>query len=316
MSGGMPYHLEKGALRLLEQHVNCGREGMGRILRTLREADGTRDWVLGLLPDFEDQRGLLPLRHSTGREFLHHFTEHWLGKVNASQPGGEWSRRDGEGRIGYWTAYTGDVEQIVRKALVWALELALGLERGAPPETRDEAGEPDPVELFWMCPVNWVEAWVVRRPVGEPERGRGLVTLCFITPAHAGSDIAEGPVAHALTAATTAHAHAVPSIEDDYEQLDVPWPFADVMPDRPRVKATDRQHATWVVTHREHRPVAAPPAVDDSTAPSAFGDWDAPRLNVYEGVGEVVIVSPSMAAGGVTHDGGLPPPLAIQEARP
>ena len=37
--------------------------------------------------------------------------------------------------------------------------------------------------------------------------------------------------------------------------------------------------------------------------PSDFSDWGIPQLNIYRGDGDVVIVAPSMPAGGVTYDG-------------
>jgi hypothetical protein len=304
MSGGMPYHWEKGVVNLLlEQQFNRGRAELSGILRTLLDATGAENWVLGVLPEFEEA-DLEAARHQTGRQALEHFCEHWLG-MDSSAGDGSWTpRRQPGDRTGYWVSYTGNVEQIVRKTLIWAFELALGLERGEPPETYRRTDPPHRIELFNVCPFPWFEGWVVRRPVDAS--GRGLISICWLTPSHVGSVVAESPVAHQPSAAATAFEHAVPSFEDDYELLDCPWDHPRIS-DRPRVKAADRQFATWVVTHRTHQPTTSPLRVDDSTMASGFGEWTLPRTTTYEGVEDIVIVAPSLAAGGITHDGIWPP---------
>jgi hypothetical protein len=73
----------------------------------------------------------------------------------------------------------------------------------------------------------------------------------------------------------------------------------------------------WVVTHREHvivgEPEAAPDQSDDAARRARqintasgrpLGEhFEIPQLAEYVGTGDIVVVSPSMAAGGVTHDG-------------
>ena len=81
-----------------------------------------------------------------------------------------------------------------------------------------------------------------------------------------------------------------------------PHPVAD----RPRVPAQQRDYAMWVVTHEENNPVLPDdPAEANTTVPSGLYEWAVPQLATYRGEGEVVIVSPSMAAGGIKHDGGI-----------
>ena len=317
MSGSMPYHWEKGVLNLLLEKSLNGRAGppeasrreeMGRILDALREPSHPPNWVLGVLPQFERDTSMAPIRHAaTGRAVLDHFAEHWLG-MDFDRDLDRWVPGARSDRTGWWLAYKGDVSEIVRQALIFALELALGLGHGAALTTGPDA-DPHVIELFDVCTFPWFEAWVVHRPTGGDQPGRKLISVCFLTPSHVGSQVAKQPIATEASAAAGADQRAVPSFEDDYDELLNPYwardlPLAD---HRPRKKATERSYATWVVTHRRHQP-AEPLTIGDTARPSAFGDWSPPRMNVWEGVDDVVIVSPSLAAGGVTHDGELPPP--------
>lgn len=299
----MPYHCEKGVVNLLlEQQFNQGREKLVRLLGILRDGRNGTNWVLGVLPEFE--RMNLGVRHSNGLEQLTHFCEHWLG-MDVGGPAGTWARREQTaGRTGWWIGYTGDVDVIVRETLIWAFELALGLE---PDQAITSAGPPPHrIELFNICTFPWFEGWVLRRPVSTDvadDDGPALVTVCWLTPAHVGSGVADSPVAHEQSAASNAFTHAVPSFDEDYQLLGSAHPLA---PDLPRASPGERRWATWVVTHRTHRPSTAHPPIDDSTAPSPFGSWSMPRAVTYEGVDDVVVVAPSLAAGGVPWDGQYP----------
>ena len=97
----------------------------------------------------------------------------------------------------------------------------------------------------------------------------------------------------------------MPSWQDDYERM---WP----KPSWPANKApvpVDRQHAMWVVTHALH--TSANPSVfaGNATKGTGFSQLGIPQLAIYKGapdvhgLGEVVVVSPSMPSGGVTSDG-------------
>jgi hypothetical protein len=59
----------------------------------------------------------------------------------------------------------------------------------------------------------------------------------------------------------------------------------------------------WVVTHRNHVTTGSPAVTTDMTTFGDFWDWGIAQLSVYEGQDPVVVVSPSLAAGGVKHDG-------------
>jgi hypothetical protein len=214
---------------------------------------------------------------------------------------------------GYWIGYRGDVHQIVRRALMWAMEVSLAT-RGEAPEEIGRA--PWPIELFWKCPAPWFEAWVVSRrnpeSVAEGE-DRGLVTVVLVSPSHRGAIVADSPIATSEVASPPGSPHPVPSTQDDYELLDGIHP----RPGRPRVNALNRQNATWVVSQRQHQIAGVVPdgpqtlslaiidraRQENTIGPWPFAEWAIPQFAVWEGTGEVVVVAPSMPAGGVKHDG-------------
>jgi hypothetical protein len=296
----MPYHLEKGAtLRILELHLNRNRAEMRHILGRLRASQGVSapagtagiDWILddpetGGVPSWWthaaiQQRDLV----TGGRAIRDRLIEKWLGWSRAT---GNWKPPDpAQPTTGYWIGYRGDVEGIIRRALTWTLELALGLEPGA-----EGTGRPTPwtIELFWKCPSPWFEAWVVPRPAQR------LVTLTFVTPSHKGSNVSETPLAVSATTMVDGVSHPVPSTEPDYAELG---------PTNPPGTST-RQHAMWVVTHADHNADTSRPPITTNTAESAdLAEWGIPQLNIYVGTSPVVVVSPSMEAGGVRQDGSV-----------
>jgi hypothetical protein len=203
--------------------------------------------------------------------------------------GGDRAEPSLPGSIGYWIGYRGDVAEIIRNSLCWAVELALGI-----PHRSDKTGRrhPWPIELFWTCPCPWFESWVVVRP--------NSVTVVFMTPSHQGSNVSETPVATSATTRPHDPGHPIPSYEDDYQRLGA----ANALPRRPRVAAHTREFATWVVTHKDHKIAKGSPIVTTNTAVLAdFAEWGIPQLCPYQGVGGITIVSPSFPAGGVHHDG-------------
>jgi hypothetical protein len=298
MGDGMPYQLEKGPLlRVFEAALDRDRPGLEALLARLRESERTNtpDWIMDSEawqhPAFA--RGPQPPIAVRDRVL----TE-WFGLTAAGEPP---AKDPPSGTTGYWTGYRGDVHKIVVTAVRWAVELALAV--GSDEKTAADA-EPWPIELFWKCPAPWFEAWVVSRRSGASKHG--LVTVVFVTPSHRGATVAQSPIAHSQMTMPPGAAHPVPSLQDDYEQIGHAHPTEG----RPRVPAQQRDFATWVVTH-EHNDLVEPPgpggaggAEGKSTAdPRDLFDWEVPQLAVYEGAGDVVIVSPSMAAGGIKHDG-------------
>jgi hypothetical protein len=292
MSGGMPYHLEKGpVLTLLETYVNKPEPGKRKVLSTLRQAESSAPaspkWVLDALPDLWGDPAFIKVPGITD-----HIIEHWFG---LEKQGTQWvAPSPSKPTTGEWLDYKGDVHTIVRRTLRWALEVSLGLMPG------DEGpGRPDPapIELFWLCGLQWFEGWVVQRPTGN---GGRTVTVIFVTPTHLGAEVAKSPIAHVAKTMNGASAHAVPSKENDYEVVTFP-PEPAVAPPPPRPLAVARPYGTWLVTHGNH---VTPNELKNNTAQSMMGGMtDPPTLAEYIGVDPVVVLSPSVPAGGVPYNG-------------
>lgn len=304
MSGGMPYQLEKGpVLRVVEQHLNGTRAEMRAVLDRLRaseEAERTTpglhdvswvDAVPGLWDDPAFDR-----RPPDQPPPEDHIKRDWFGYRKVD---GAWVWQDTVD-TGFWLGYRGKPDRIVRAALRWAHELALGV-----PPDGDGPGRDKPwqIELFWKCMSQWFETWVVHRPVGPT----GLVSVFLLTPSHRGSNIAESPIAGSPTTLAAGAGHPVPSTQDDYQILVGADP-GDPKPLHP-VEAIERRYGTWVVTHRQHRTAEVVPVANltatNNVGPTDFRDWGIPQFCRYEGKGDIVVVSPSMAAGGMKHDGSV-----------
>jgi hypothetical protein len=115
--------------------------------------------------------------------------------------------------------------------------------------------------------------------------------------------VAESPVAHSATTFPPGVTHAIPSWQDDYEVLGEPHPDPQDFPGRPEVPAVDRQFSTWIVTHRDHVTAGSIDVTTNTAGAADFADWGVPQVSIYAGQGDIVIVSPSVAAGGVPADG-------------
>lgn len=167
---GMPFHLEKGhALMALEDLLNDASHHavVARVFDGLR--DGT---ALGEV--FADALADAPtLDHyfgHAGTDGLGAFVRgSWFGQATAGGP------------TPYWLDYEGDVDGIVREALLFAMERAWSVDRGQPlPATiADRRG----IELVWHCAQRWFDAWITW------QSAEGPVTVLFATPPHTGGDI-------------------------------------------------------------------------------------------------------------------------------
>jgi hypothetical protein len=315
MGDGMPYHLEKGPLlRIFEGHLNGDRAKLEAALGAFEtaETDDSVDWLFAGAPELWNDpafgTGDPGDRRPTADQMRRRLLTEWFGYEE--DPAGKWGpKQPPDPTTGYWIGYRGDVHRIVRTAMKWALKLALGT--GS--DDRSRQPQPWPIELFWKCPAPWFEAWVVSRRV--PRTDMGLVTVFLVSPSHEGASVAESPIAHSPMATPPGGGHPVPSTEDDYELLgEHPHPI----PGRPRVKnPVDRDFATWVVTHRQHRifghvgrgtGARGNGSVEHdrekyTAGPRELSDLTIPQLARWEGRDEIVVVAPSMAAGGVKHDG-------------
>jgi len=304
MSGGMPYQIEKGAgLRLIENYINAPRPEMRGMLQVLRDSDQADDlnWITTGLPQLWADRVFTRGPLGSGTAVLEHILRDWFGYTHV---GSDWVKDPSASDTGFWIAYRGDVDKIVRRALRWAFEIALGL-----PPGDDGPGRRRPwqIELFWKCLAPWFETWVVHRPIQHTSTG--LVSVFFVTPTHQGANIAESPIATSPQSRVADLANPVPSTQDDYEELGQPHPD----PTRPRVPAIQRSYGTWVVTHRRHESSQELEVTNNARATDFAGvvdaadfvDWGIPQLSRYLGHEDIVIVSPSSAAGGVKYDGGI-----------
>jgi hypothetical protein len=283
--------------------VNADRAGMlarHQILATSEQNDSL-DWILTGVPALW-QDPAFARGPQTGDQMRRRLVTEWFGYQETAP--GVWQQPQPPPRTtGYWIGYRGDVHRIVRRAVLWAIELSLGGDSN----TTARPGAPWPIEFFWKCPAPWFEAWVVSRCV--PATTTGLVTVVLVSPSHRGAVVSKTPIAHSAVATPTGASHPVPSFQADYEVVGSPHPTGAPPPG----PANRRDHAMWVVTHERHAIAngagpgqAAGRAREENTAgPRPFTDWSIPQLAVYEGSGNIVIVSPSLAAGGVKHDGSV-----------
>jgi hypothetical protein len=328
MGDGMPYQLEKGALlRIFEKHLNGDRAKLELILDVLRDSErrDSADWVVSALPALWSDSDFRPTGDWSGEAKRADLLEEWFGYEEVSpgtwQPAQPKPGDAPKATTGYWIGYRGDVATIVRRTLLWAVELALqvGSDRA------EQHPEPWPIELYWKCPENWFEGWVLSRRI--PTTDAGLVTVIFVTPGHTGGEVATSPVATSAKANIKPR-RAVPSWQVDYELLTFDRPLPERFPvsakyhaagveAKPRREARERDHAMWVVTHREHVILGEDDArleqegdlerrarQTNTASARPLGEFfEIPQLAEYAGTGDVVVVSPSMAAGGVTHDG-------------
>lgn len=302
MSGGMPYHVEKGPLqRLLETYLNGDRATITARRDKLARSVGSPSWLTqGIFKHLD--KAPLARANQTKDDLYRHLMQHWFGFVEhpagAAAPA-NWYRQDVQrpGYVapttGFWIAYSGNVAEIMRQGFQWAMDVALAL-----PPTKRHKPPPPPlrIEILWNCPSPWFELWVMRRPFDLATADEAIVTVLMTTPPQEGASVATSPVA--IGPSTRGFAYPVPSWEEDYESLTEPWP-PGAAAHRPRPAAAVRPHAMWVVTHRHHQPVGA--------GITGMPMWaiTLPLGAVYQGLGDVVVVAPSSAAGGVKFDGSV-----------
>ena len=299
MGKGMPVHLEKGpTLALFEAHLNRSNlpptRKRRRLLDELRrpsepDSDEPYPWLASGFVSLLSKTDVGVMANGnavTGAAVQEDLETNWFGHIApAVAGGGPAPLVPLPGSIGYWIAYSGDVAEIVRKAVCWAVELSLGL---PPNGTANGRLLPRRIELFWTCPSPWFESWVVVRP--------GTISVVFMTPSHQGSNVSETPIAHSPTTRPAGSTHPVPSTEPDYEVLGKYTAAVRVAPQR-------RAFATWVVSHEQHQLNGDLDVAAYSSVLADLAEWDIPRLGVFQGSGPIEVVSPSFPAGGVTYNG-------------
>lgn len=289
----MPYHLTKGPwISILESAAN-DQNRRPQLLADLRNPNVRLvDIAVTNQQDAANFDAFGPLAQR--------LNSNWFGFDAAGNPQAPFDAANPE-RTGYWVDYHGNTERILRTALLRSLEVAMGLDHGA------SAGESDrtwPIEVFWTCPRGWFECWVTWRQHDPAQTDGGQVTLLICTPAD--------------TVNVVRPRFVEPLNPENGEQ--------HVNPTSP-----DRRQGMWLVAHSDHRshlvqwidPSTTPPAAittravvdalnsiystdvkvgyDDAIAPDP---WPIPSPStLWEGIGDVVVVSPPEIDGGVRSTG-------------
>ena len=165
---------------------------------------------------------------------------------------------------GFWQAWHGDCEGVLRLTLIHALEVSLGIPHTQPAAAN--ATQHWPIELFWRCPIPWFEGWVTwraRQRTVRPGHGPPLDTQPR-PPAEEHSPAVQNP------------------------------PDPDYAEDPP---AAVGPQGSWVVSQRYHRP-----RVIVLSLPSPVGQGTFPTLALaYNSEGAPVTVSPAEWEGGVLN---------------
>ncbi len=326
MGDNMPYMLEKGGtLRLMERYLNKGgRKERLAYLAVVRQSEKHDDakWFVGgpnglwQEPLFEATPVPQGAPKWSGTKECDRLVRRWFGgQVDAAGHLAPLPAAKKPSTTGFWIAYEGDVHRIMRRSIRWALELSLGLGPDDPlyvPDERDPDGidqrpagraSPWPVELFWKCLAPWFEAWVVHRPTGGVDRG--IVSVLLMTPTHEGANLAESPLAVGQNV-QQGNGVGAPNNSPDYQVLGFDGAPGVVHATVAAVPPATRAYGTWVVTHT--RQMKKPdPVIVNSAHDRDLADWGIAQLACYRGDGDIVVVSPSMAAGGVKHDGRVGP---------
>jgi hypothetical protein len=266
----MPYHLETGPTwSVIESVANRDQAGMLDLLRHLR-----------LGTPLVDLAGMVSVTLDAGKypPFAAR-VEHINGEVFGMKQDPKtkkWSKQPFDPKnpqpTGYWVGYAGDVEAILRAALIRAAEVSLGL-------AHDEDPGHYPPPRFWpvrvtlTCVFNWYEAWITWSRGASPHGHHdddtcGEVHLHLLTPGH-GDVVLTSP-------------KSPPQPGGSFYELE-PQRCAGPM-------------GQWIVTYEDHKQVPYTP----TSAPSTSGNMPLPPVgSLYFGDGKIVTVQPSEAAGGV-----------------
>ena len=262
---GMPYFFETGpTFEVLEDFANSSTNRLVDALIRLKAGESLPD--IGALDSKTLDR---PGDTKTTR--IAHVNQDWFGKTQ--DKAGKWvaqAKFDPKAAVttGYWRAWYGDAEGIVRMTLIRAAEVALGLRPDQPIERATVPPRHWPITFIWKCSQSWFEGWVAWQ--SRPGSG-GHVTVIFATPAN-GHPVLTSPLA--------------PPQRSLPEYVEPP-------------SSTVGERGQWVITHASH--VAHH---DITSRPTESGRWVYPNFGrVYEGTGDIVTVAPSEADGGVLSSG-------------
>src|SRR5262249_12672096 len=102
------------------------------------------------LPDCLQNAGAQPA-------VVKHFAVHWLGYDPATMAPQAAFDPANPDPTGWWTAWYGDAERVLRKTMTQAIEVALGLDAGDPPDTATRCWR---MMFTWTCGAPMLQGWV------------------------------------------------------------------------------------------------------------------------------------------------------------
>ena len=215
--------------------------------------------------------------HMTPDERVAHMNEEWFGMKYTA---GHWEPQPDHFPTGWWTDYQGDVEGILREAMIRAIEVSLGLPRTAGGE-KPEGFSPSrqwPIDLYWICQGPWFQCWVLWRQ-SDNTAAEGHVTVLITTPAAEGFPL------------TTKITRPVDPNDPPYTSQEYASP--------PPPGARLNRRGMWVIGHEDYEK-----RVVCSSDPSELRDIVWPRVEWRPTNRDVVVcVAPAEWEGGVLHDG-------------
>ena len=251
----MPYVMDSGPyLSVLEDRLNDPTR-RGPILTDLRSGEALST-IAGL--DSTNLDG----DHKLPDERVAILNRYWFGMDLVA---GAWVKQPNTFPTGFWQGYQGDPEEILRKALIRAIEVSLGIDHGTDPggSTRDW-----PIEVTWVCQGPFFQCWVSWM---EAASGGGHVSLTITTPAANGL-----PVNPKITRTSVKPEYASP----------------------PATNAWTAPRGMWVLGHADYTP-----SVQFSIIGSPIGLIFEPKLQWSRKNTAVVCVAPAEWEGGVLAAG-------------
>jgi hypothetical protein len=289
----MPYHLEKGGLMAVfdDMSANASTKELCTCL------DGLRN---GLPIEQVGPFGATALGTGSGWpvSVVEHLNRDWFGYVpGASATDPDWIPDPANPPdTGWWVNYRGNVEKIVRRTMVHALEVSLGVPSWDSPAGGSHvaavATRRWPISYLVKCSQAFFEGWI------SWTNTPGAVTVVFATPADRGIVWADPPIdrSRLRSGPLDPYLFQPPGKPPAWYPVEAP-PLTD-------------NHGMVVVTHRDHDVELSTQFVEETLAdvltiltrgtlpqdiplPEWGGRWRADDLD------EVVCVSPAIRHGGL-----------------
>lgn len=184
--------------------------------------------------------------------------------------GNRWVPQPNAFPTGHWQGYQGDPEKILRRTLIRAIEVSLGVDYGANPAGATRLW---PIDIVWVCQGPFFQGWVMWLEAPGAATG-GQVTITLTTPAAAGLPV-DARITRDDAAAAKPRYKSPPDAND--------WAASRGM---------------WVVGHEDYDK-----RVVYSTLQSTIGRITVPRIEWRRKNTEVICVAPAEWEGGVLQNG-------------